>query len=75
MIGQLCRGAARAAAARVGARGVSGLPFRIRAPLARLQEKKGTSDLAHRPASLGDGEQLETNSSAPGNDPNRTQNP
>ena len=44
---------------------MSGLPYRIRAPLARLQEKKKAPAEGKREAGLGDGEKLETNSVGP----------
>ena len=43
----------------------SGLPFRIRVPLAKLKEKKNEAPQAFRPPALGDGEQLETNAAGP----------
>ena len=44
---------------------MSGLPYRIRAPLARLQEKKKAPAEGKKEAGLGDGEKLETNSVGP----------
>jgi hypothetical protein len=41
-------------------RPMSGLPYRIRAPLAKLQARKEKPAPAHLPGSLGDGEALET---------------
>lgn len=46
-------------------RRVSGLPFRIRAPLAKLQEKKKIPVQASREPALGDGEKLEANTASP----------
>lgn len=43
----------------------SGLPYRIRVPLAKLQERKNLPKHEHRAPALGDGEQLETMGSAP----------
>ena len=51
----------------VGSRHMCGLPYRIRAPLAKLQEKKKTSAepaKAQQPM-LGDGEQLEAGTTGP----------
>jgi threonine dehydratase len=45
--------------------GASGLPYRIRVPLAKLQERKNLPKHEHRAPALGDGEQLETMGSAP----------
>eukprot|EP00965_Chrysotila_dentata_P117606 3885936-Pleurochrysis_carterae.AAC.1 len=42
-----------------------GLPYRIRVPLKKLQEKKNLPQPSFRPAALGDGEQLESNSTEP----------
>ena len=51
------------------ARGMCGLPYRIRAPLARLKEKKSRAEsgeeAAVRPGGLGDGEKLESNATNP----------
>ena len=47
----------------------SGLPFRIRAPLAKLQERKSRAQdgqvQGHRPPALGDGEKLESSGAGP----------
>jgi len=56
----------RALMARV--RHSSGLPFRIRAPLAKLQERKARAQEAapgHLPPALGDGEKLESSAAGP----------
>ena len=50
------------------ARHMCGLPYRIRAPLARLVEKKSREQGVQpeaAPAGLGDGEKLETNATGP----------
>lgn len=44
---------------------MSGLPYRIRSPLARLHEKKKAPVQASREGGLGDGEKLETNATEP----------
>ena len=46
-------------------RQMSGLPFRIRAPLAKLVQRKKLPDGAAQPGGLGDGEKLETNATGP----------
>ncbi|KAL1504676.1 hypothetical protein AB1Y20_008456 [Prymnesium parvum] len=46
-------------------RWMSGLPFRIRAPLAKLQEKKKAPAVASQAPALGDGEKLESNAAQP----------
>eukprot|EP00966_Prymnesium_polylepis_P318130 7348432-Prymnesium_polylepis.1 len=56
---------ASTALARGAHRPMSGLPYRIRAPLAKLQEKKGQRQEAAREATLGDGEKLESPDAAP----------
>uniref|UniRef100_A0A7S0P4G0 Threonine dehydratase n=1 Tax=Calcidiscus leptoporus TaxID=127549 RepID=A0A7S0P4G0_9EUKA len=43
----------------------TGLPFRIRVPLKKLQERKNLPQQSFRPAALGDGEQLETSLNEP----------
>jgi len=43
----------------------TGLPYRIRVPLAKLQERKNLPKGEHRAPALGDGEQLESMGSAP----------
>lgn len=46
-------------------RQLCGLPYRIRVPLAKLQEKKGLEQESSRLAGLGDGEKLESSESGP----------
>jgi len=43
----------------------NGLPYRIRAPLAKLQERKKPYEEQFRPPALGDGEQLEGSAATP----------
>jgi len=71
LLAPLSRPLARRAAAPSGVARLAtgaGLPFRIRAPLAKLQEKKaraGDTGAPKKAGGLGDGEQLESNSSGP----------
>ena len=44
---------------------VTPLPYRIRVPLAKLQQKKALPEEAFREPALGDGEALETNAEFP----------
>ena len=46
-------------------RSMSGLPFRIRAPLAKLVERKKQPEATAAAGGLGDGEKLETNATGP----------
>jgi len=46
-------------------RSMSGLPFRIRAPLAKLVERKKPPEATAAAGGLGDGEKLETNATGP----------
>ena len=64
----MCGGGAHARAAAAAARHMSGLPYRIRSPLAKLVERKTAASgaqVAPAAGGLGDGEKLETNATGP----------
>ena len=63
--GLLAQHAANAFKEGYACRHMSALPYRIRAPLAKLREKKKEPVQAAKESGLGDGEKLESNAASP----------